>query len=242
MRFDLVTLFPEMFDAVLDYGVTSRALDKSLIDVAFWNPREYTSDAHRTVDDRPYGGGPGMVMRPEPLTSAIESAVGAQADIHGNAGPVIYLSPQGKPLDHYKVIALAALPAITLVSGRYEGIDERVIARSIDEELSIGDYVLAGGELAAMVVMEAVIRHIPGALGNSGSAAEDSFSDGLLDCPHFTRPETFRGDEVPAVLMSGDHGAIAAWRREQSLARTREKRPDLLAEISDSPVDPDVSN
>lgn len=228
MRFDLITLFPEMFDAVLDFGITSRALDSKLVEVNTFNPRDFSADAHRNVDDRPYGGGPGMVMRPEPLTAAIAAAKQSQSDAGIAPTRVIYLSPQGAPLDHKRVLSLAAEPGLTLMAGRYEGIDERVIEAEVDEEISIGDYVLAGGELAAMVVMEAVIRQLPGALGNSESAQVDSFVDGLLDCPHYTRPESFDGREVPEVLLSGDHEAIARWRAEQSLERTRKRRPDLL--------------
>lgn len=228
MRFDLITIFPEMFDAVLDFGITSRALDSKLVEVNTFNPRDFTVDAHRNVDDRPYGGGPGMVMRPEPLTAAVDAARQSQTDAGLAPTRVIYLSPQGAPLDHKRVIALAGEPGLTLIAGRYEGIDERVIEATVDEEISIGDYVLAGGELAAMVVMEAVIRQLPGALGNAASAQIDSFVDGLLDCPHYTRPESFDGRQVPEVLLSGDHEAIARWRADRSLERTQKRRPDLL--------------
>jgi tRNA (guanine37-N1)-methyltransferase len=225
IRFDCVTLFPEMFAAVTDSGVTRRALEQGLWSLALWNPRDFTSDAYRTVDDRPYGGGPGMVMLAEPLERALDAAQGAAA---GRAR-VIHLSPQGAPLDHARVAALAREPRLVLLCGRYEGIDERLLERSVDEELSIGDYVLSGGELAAMVVIDAVVRQLPGALGNECSAEEESFAGGLLDCPHYTRPETYRGGAVPAVLLSGHHAQIARWRLKQALGRTWLRRPDLLA-------------
>ncbi len=225
MRFDVVSLFAPMFDAILDYGVTSRALDAGLIEAGFHDPRDFTHDKHRSVDDRPYGGGPGMVMRPGPLVDAIEAAKAAQPA----GSSVVYLSPQGRVMDDALVAELALRPGLVLVCGRYEGIDERVIETVVDEEVSIGDYVHAGGELAAMVLMEAVIRRLPGALGNAASAVEDSFADGLLDHPHYTRPDEFRGLGVPEVLLSGDHEAIRVWRAQQALARTRDRRPDLLS-------------
>lgn len=224
MHIGVVSLFPEMFTALSDSGITGRAVQQGQVRLDFVNPRDFTRDRHRTVDDRPFGGGPGMVMKPEPLHEAIQRAR-QQA---GDGARVIYLSPQGRPLSHARVLELAALPALVLVAGRYEGIDERVIAADVDEELSIGDYVLTGGELAAMVVMDAVIRHLPGVLGHAQSAQEDSFADGLLDCPHYTRPEVWEGRLVPEVLLSGDHQRIRRWRLKQALGRTLERRPDLL--------------
>ncbi|AUM00183.1 tRNA (guanosine(37)-N1)-methyltransferase TrmD [Rhodocyclaceae bacterium] len=228
-RFDVVTLFPEMFAALTGSGITRRALDRALYEIAFHNPREFTSDAHRTVDDRPYGGGPGMVMLAEPLERAIDQAQRAQRAALGLAGPVIYLSPQGHKLDHRKVLALAAQPALVLLCGRYEGVDQRLLDRCVDEEISLGDFVLSGGELPAMVLLDAIVRQLPGALNDADSAREDSFADGLLDCPHYTRPEVYRDEAVPAVLLSGNHAAIRRWRLKQSLGRTRLLRPDLLA-------------
>ena len=229
MRFGLVTIFPEMFDALIDFGVTGRAIREGRVELGFWNPRDYAQDRHRSVDDRPYGGGPGMVMSAPPLVAAIreaKSAVGGQAS-------VVYLSPQGQRLTQARAASLSMEVALVLVAGRYEGIDERVIESAVDEEISIGDYVLSGGELPAMVLMDAVIRLLPGALGHGDSAAQDSFSDGLLDCPHYTRPEMFEGRSVPEVLMSGDHDKIRRWRLEQSRQRTRERRPDLTPGTED---------
>ncbi|MFC1603357.1 tRNA (guanosine(37)-N1)-methyltransferase TrmD [Pseudomonadota bacterium] len=224
MRFDLVTLFPEMFRALDEQGVTGRAVDRGLVDLGFWNPRDYTQDVHRTVDDRPYGGGPGMVMKVEPLKAAIEHAKAAAKP----GTPVIYLSPQGRRLDQPAAQSLAKRDGMILIAGRYEGIDERIIDCHVDEEWSIGDYVLSGGELAAMVLMDAVIRLIPGVLGDADSAEQDSHVDGLLDCPHYTRPEEIDGRAVPSVLLSGNHKAIARWRLQQSLGRTWLRRPDLI--------------
>ena len=229
MRFGLVTIFPEMFDALIDFGVTGRAIREGIVELGFWNPRDYAQDRHRSVDDRPYGGGPGMVMSAPPLLAAIreaKSAVGGQAR-------VVYLSPQGQRLTQALAASLSSEEALVLVAGRYEGIDERVVEAAVDEEISIGDYVLSGGELPAMVLMDAVIRLLPGALGHGDSAAQDSFSDGLLDCPHYTRPEMFEGRSVPEVLMSGDHDKIRRWRLEQSHQRTRERRPDLTPGTED---------
>ena len=224
MRFDLVTLFPDMFRALDEQGVTGRAVDRGLVELEFWNPRDYTQDVHRTVDDRPYGGGPGMVMKVEPLKAAIEHAkAAAKPDT-----PVAYLSPQGRRLDQTAVKGLAKRDGMILIAGRYEGIDERIIDCHVDEEWSIGDYVLSGGELAAMVLMDAVIRLIPGVLGDADSAEQDSHVDGLLDCPHYTRPEEIDGRVVPPVLLSGNHKAIARWRLQQSLGRTWLRRPDLI--------------
>ncbi len=224
MQIAVVSLFPEMFSAVSEHGITGRAVQQGLVSVSFSNPRDFTKDRHRTVDDRPFGGGPGMVMKVEPLECAIHAA----REQAGQAGRVIYLSPQGQRFDHSKAVSLAQESALVLVAGRYEGVDERLIEREVDEELSIGDYVLSGGELAAMVVMDAVIRQLPGVLGHALSAQEDSFVDGLLDCPHYTRPETYREQAVPEVLLSGDHERIRRWRLKQALGRTFERRPELL--------------
>jgi tRNA (guanine37-N1)-methyltransferase len=231
IRFDVVTLFPEMFSALTHSGISGRALESGLWSFGSWNPRDFTTDNYRTVDDRPYGGGPGMVMLAEPLEKALDAALGAQRERIGpmGGGKVIYLSPQGRKLDHEKVIELAGRAAVTLLCGRYEGIDERLIERRVDEELSIGDYVLSGGELAAMTVIDAVVRQIPGALGDGQSAVEESFVKGLLDCPQYTRPELYRGAKVPDVLMSGHHENIRRWRLQQALGRTWLRRPDLLA-------------
>lgn len=223
MRFDVVTLFPGLFEILHGQGVTGRALSKRLASVHTWNPRDYTSDVHRTVDDRPYGGGPGMLMRCQPLFDAIADARRAAP-----ASRVAYLSPQGRVLDQAAIGEIASRDGVILVAGRYEGIDERVIERCVDEEWSVGDYVLSGGELPAMVVMDAVIRLLPGALGHADSAREDSHMNGLLDCPHFTRPEVFDGMQVPSVLAGGDHAAIRRWRLQQALGRTLLRRPDML--------------
>ncbi len=224
MRIDVVTLFPEMLDAVTKSGVSGRAVDRGLLDVVRWNPRDYSRDRHRTVDDRPYGGGPGMVMMVEPLRDAIRAAK-RQAP---QGVPVIHLSPQGRVLDQAGLRELAALPGMVLVASRYEGVDERLIAAEIDQEWSIGDYVLSGGELAAMVLIDGVTRLLPGALGHEGSAEQDSFTDGLLDHPHYTRPEVIDDEPVPPVLLSGDHAAIRRWRCKQALGRTWQRRPELL--------------
>ena len=223
MRFDIVTLFPGMFDA-LSEGITGRALDKGLIELHCWNPREYTTDVHRTVDDRPYGGGPGMVMKVEPLRDAIKAARDVAPD-----SKVVYLSPQGRVLTQQAVSQMSRLSGLVLVAGRYEGVDERLLQSEIDEEWSIGDYVLSGGELPAMIMVDAITRLLPGALGHQLSAEQDSHVDGLLDCPHYTRPEEIEGRNVPDVLLSGDHAAIERWRRKQSLGRTWLRRPELLA-------------
>ena len=227
IRFDVVTLFPEMFAAVTHSGITSRALEGGLWSLQLWNPRDFTRDNHRTVDDRPYGGGPGMVMMAEPLERALAAAKEA------GGGRVVYLSPQGRRLDHRKVMELAGHGALTLLCGRYEGVDERLLRRRVDEELSIGDYVLSGGELAAMTVIDAVVRQLPGALGDGASAIEESFVEGLLDCPQYTRPEVWPagegGERIPEVLLSGHHENIRRWRLKQALGRTWLRRPDLLA-------------
>src|SRR5690554_2029850 len=226
-RIALVTLFPEMFDAVADYGITGRALDQGLWALACFNPRDYAEDRHCTVDDRPYGGGPGMVMMIQPLRAAIAEAR-CWAGEQGGGVRVIYLSPQGRVLDQRGVEYLDEIPNLVLIAGRYEGVDERLIDLEVDEEWSIGDYVLSGGELPAMVLIDALVRRIPGALGHGDSAREDSFAEGLLDCPHYTRPESYQGLVVPDVLLSGNHQRIRRWRLTQSLARTRARRPYLL--------------
>jgi tRNA (guanine37-N1)-methyltransferase len=224
IRFDCVTLFPETFAAVAEFGITRRAREEGLWSLGLWNPRDFTTDNYRTVDDRPYGGGPGMVMLAEPLAKAIAAAKAAG---QGNAR-VIHVSPQGAVLDHGKVMELSAEKQIVLLCGRYEGVDERLIESAVDEELSIGDYVLSGGELAAMVLIDAVVRQLPGALGDEASAAQESFVNGLLEAPHYTRPEVYEGRAVPEVLMSGHHERIERWRLKQSLGRTWMRRPGLL--------------
>jgi tRNA (guanine37-N1)-methyltransferase len=224
MQIAIVSLFPEMFTAVSEHGITGRAVNQGMVELSYANPRDYTVDRHRTVDDRPYGGGPGMLMKIDPL----QQAVAAAREAAGETAKVIYLSPQGQPLTHGKAVELAGEEALILVAGRYEGVDERLIEAEVDEELSIGDYVLSGGELAAMVVIDAVIRQLPGALGHEASAEQDSYADGLLDCPHYTRPEDYRGERVPDVLLSGNHEQIRRWRLKQALGRTYERRPDLL--------------
>lgn len=229
-RFDVVTIFPEMFAAIRDFGISRRAAERGLWSLNCWNPRDYTSDPHRTVDDRPYGGGPGMVMLAEPLNRAIADAKQAQEQAQGRAGKVIYLSPQGRPLDHAAVLRLAQEPSLTLLCGRYEGIDQRLIDAQVDEEVSIGDFVVSGGELPAMLLIDAIVRHLPGAMNDADSVVEDSFASGLLDCPHYTRPEAYRGEPVPAVLMSGNHAEIRRWRLMQALGATWLKRPDVLAQ------------
>jgi tRNA (guanine37-N1)-methyltransferase len=246
MWLGVVTLFPEMFRSVTDEGVVGRAVSTGVLRLNLFNPRDYTSDRHRTVDDRPYGGGPGMVMMVEPLVAAIDGAAAAWARAASSAADgspaprrpkVVYLSPQGQRLDQARVRALAAEPALILVAGRYEGVDERLIESAVDEEISIGDYVLTGGELPAMVMIDAVSRQLPGTLGNWASSVEESHLDGLLDYPHYTRPENAAGRAVPSVLLTGDHGAIARWRRQQALWRTWQRRPDLLVGRDWSPAD-----
>ena len=222
LRVDVVTLFPQMFAAVTESGITSRALEAGLWQLKTWNPRDFTTDNYRTVDDRPYGGGPGMVMLAEPLEKALDAAKAA------GAGRVVYLSPQGRKLDHRRVLELSKERAITLLCGRYEGVDERLLARRVDEELSLGDFVLSGGELAAMALIDACVRQLPGALGDEQSALEESFAAGLLDCPQYTRPETYAGERVPEVLLSGHHENIRRWRLKQALGRTWLRRPELL--------------
>lgn len=229
-RYDVITLFPEMFAALTGSGITRRARDRALYEIAFHNPRDFATDAHRTVDDRPYGGGPGMVMLAEPLQKAIRQAREAQAAALGSgSGKLIYLSPQGRRLDQALVMELAHRPGLILLCGRYEGVDQRLIDREVDEEISLGDFVLSGGELPAMVMLDAIVRQLPGALNTADSAQEDSFVDGLLDCPHYTRPEVYEDERVPDVLLSGNHAAIRRWRLKQALGRTWQRRPDLLA-------------
>jgi tRNA (guanine37-N1)-methyltransferase len=236
MWIGVITLFPEMFNAITEYGVTGRAIRNGLIEFQQWNPRDFTHDKHRTVDDRPYGGGPGMLMMVQPLRDAISAARSA-AEADGGKAKVIYLSPQGRKLDQQGVSELAQHDRLVFIAGRYEGIDERLIASDIDEEWSVGDYILSGGELPAMNVIDAVARLVPGVLGHKESAEQDSFSNGLLDCPHYTRPEvltTPQGDEmsVPKVLLSGNHEHIRLWRQEQSLLRTWTRRPELLNHLA----------
>jgi tRNA (guanine37-N1)-methyltransferase len=231
MRFDVITLFPEMFDAITQYGVTRRAAEQGKFVLHTWNPREFTRDKHRSVDDRPYGGGPGMLMLAEPLAQAIATAKQSQAQTGVVKSCVIHLSPQGRQLTHAVVKELLERnDGLILLASRYEGVDERLIRQQVDEELSIGDYVLSGGELAAMVLMDSLVRHLPGVLGDAESAQQDSFVAGLLDCPHYTRPEIFEGEGIPEILLSGHHAEIEKWRLKQALGRTWQRRPDLLAQ------------
>ena len=229
MRFDVITLFPEMFQAAR-LGVTGKALEGEQASLQLWNPRDYTEDNHRTVDDRPYGGGPGMVMKVDPLKAALQQAKDAAPD-----SQVIYLTPQGQRFDQKAAREMAQRSGIIMLAGRYEGIDERLVDCCVDEEWSIGDYVLSGGELAAMVIMDAITRLLPGVLGHAESAEQDSYMNGLLDFPQYTRPDELDGRDVPAVLLSGDHAAIGRWRLQQALGRTWLRRPDLLEqrELSD---------
>ena len=224
MHFEVVTLFPEMVTTIAEFGVVGRARRMGLMALGCENPRDHTSDVHRTVDDRPYGGGPGMVMKYEPLAAAIAAA----RERSPTGSPVVYLSPQGRVFDQAAARRMAGLPGAVLLAGRYEGIDERLIESQVDEELSLGDFVLSGGEIAAMAVIDAVVRLLPGVLGDDESAAQDSFMEGLLDCPHYTRPEEIDGHSVPDVLLSGDHAEIARWRLKQALGRTYLRRPDLI--------------
>lgn len=226
MRIDVITLFPELVEQVTGCGVVGRAAEQGLLELHCWNPRDYTRDKHRTVDDRPYGGGPGMLMKVQPLQDALTAV-----REHNGAARLVYLSPQGKLLTQKKLAQQVEQGSVIFLCGRYEGIDERLIQREVDEEWSIGDYVISGGELAAMVCIDAMTRLIPGALGHEDSAQQDSFSDGLLDCPHYTRPEEYLGDRVPGVLMNGNHREIDAWRQQQALGRTWQRRPDLLENI-----------
>ncbi len=228
LQIDVVTLFPKMFDAVTQSGITGRACDNRVYQFLPWNPRDFAANAHRTIDDRPYGGGPGMVMMVEPLKQALLAAQQRQRSVGVRKPKVIYVSPQGPLLTHQKVMSLSQEEGLVFLAGRYEGVDERVIEGYVDEEISIGDYVLSGGELAVMVVMDSVIRQLPGVLGDEQSAQQDSFVNGLLDCPHYTRPEVFDGRAVPNVLMSGNHADIMRWRLMQSLGRTQQRREDLF--------------
>jgi tRNA (guanine37-N1)-methyltransferase len=228
MQFDVVTLFPEMFTAITQSGITRRAFEQKKCELALWNPRDFTSDKHRTVDDRPYGGGPGMVMMVKPLQAAVLEAKKRQIATDLPAPRVIYLSPQGKALTHERVMQLTAEPGLVLLCGRYEAVDQRFLDTCVDEEISLGDFVLSGGELPAMALMDAVIRQLPGVLHDDASAVEDSFVNGLLDCPHYTRPEVYEGSAVPAVLMGGHHVEIEKWRRERALEATAKKRPDMI--------------
>lgn len=222
IRFDVITLFPEMFAAITQSGITGRALQAGLWQLATWNPRDFTTDNYRTVDDRPYGGGPGMVMLAEPLEKALDAARAA------GGGRVVYLSPQGRKLEQGRVMELSKEASLTLLCGRYEGVDERLLERRVEEELSLGDFVISGGELAAMALIDACVRQLPGALGDERSALEESFAEGLLDCPHYTRPELYEGRRVAAVLLSGHHAEIRRWRLKQALGRTWLRRPELL--------------
>ncbi len=230
-QYDVVTLFPEMFDAIADFGVTRRGLDEKAWELKCWNPREFAVNAYKTIDDRPYGGGPGMVMMAEPLNAAIDAAIQRQTAQGKTKPKVVYVTPQAKPITDAGIRELVKEEGLIFLCGRYEGIDERLIEARVDLEVSIGDYVLSGGELAAMVLIDAMVRLLPGVLGDGQSAVEDSFSpsrDGLLDHPHFTRPESWNGESVPPVLMSGDHAKIGTWRRKQALKRSLARRPDLL--------------
>lgn len=229
LAFDVITLFPEIFSAVTAAGITRRALDRKLWDIHCWNPRDFTEDNHRTVDDRPYGGGPGMVMLAEPLEKAIAAAKAKRGQDGKGSAKVIYFSPQGRPLTHERVLDLAAGKGAILLCGRYEGVDERLIERCVDEEISLGDFVLSGGEIPALALIDACVRQLPGALNDADSAVEDSFVAGLLDCAHYTRPETYAGMTVPDVLLSGNHEKIRRWRLKQALGRTWQRRPELLA-------------
>lgn len=225
MRFDVISLFPEMVRQAASYGVTGRAIENGLVDLAVWNPRDYTLDKHRTVDDRPYGGGPGMLMKYQPLCDAVAAAKG---QMDNNSVKVVCLTPQGKPLTQALLQQAKNYQQLVLVAGRYEGIDERFIVAACDEEWSLGDFVISGGELAALVVIDAVTRLLPGVLGDAESAVQDSYTEGLLDCPHYTRPERVDDLVVPQVLLNGNHADIARWRLKQALGRTWQRRPDLL--------------
>lgn len=240
MRFSVVTLFPEMFTAITDHGISGRAVKTGLVSLNYFNPRDYTSDRHRTVDDKPFGGGPGMLMKTEPLARAIVAARDSSVATDGDAGHTVYLSPQGRRLDQAAIQDMALRPGLVLVCGRYQGIDARVLETEVDAEWSLGDFILSGGELAAMALIDALIRLQPGALGDEDSARQDSFSAGLLHCPQYTRPRSYAGHEVPPALLSGDHSAIARWQRQQSLGITWLKRPDLLAAVALSKEDQEL--
>ncbi len=234
MQFDVVTLFPEMFAALTQSGVTRRAHEQGKWSLSLWNPRDFTTDNHRTVDDRPYGGGPGMVMLAKPLELTIAAAKQRQVDAGLPAPRVVFMSPQGKQLTHEKVVQLKAEPGLVLLCGRYEAVDQRLLDRCVDEEISLGDFVLSGGELPAMALMDAVVRLIPGVLNTDASAVEDSFVNGLLDSPHYTRPEMYEGVAVPPVLLGGNHAEIVKWRRQRMLEATSRKRPDLLVKAREA--------
>ena len=234
MQFDVVTLFPEMFAALTQSGVTRRAFEQNKCGLSLWNPRDFTSDNHRTVDDRPYGGGPGMVMMAKPLEATLNAAKQRQTDAGLPAPRVLFMSPQGKQLTHERVMALKQEPGLVILCGRYEAVDQRLLDRCVDEEISLGDFVLSGGELPAMALMDAVIRQIPGVLNTDASAVEDSFVNGLLDSPHYTRPDVYEGVGVPPVLMGGNHAEIEKWRRQRMLEATARKRPDLLVKAREA--------
>lgn len=236
MQFDVVSLFPEMFAALTQSGVTRRAHEQQRWGLSLWNPRDFTTDRHRTVDDRPYGGGPGMVMMAKPLEAAIDAAKQRQVALGLAAPRVVFMSPQGRPLTHQRVMQLKDEPGLVLLCGRYEAVDQRLLDRVVDEEISLGDFVLSGGELPAMALMDAVLRQLPGVLGDDASAIEDSFVNGLLDSPHYTRPETYEGVGVPPVLMGGNHAEIVKWRRQRMLEATARKRPDLLVKAREAGV------
>lgn len=234
MQFDVITLFPDMFAALTQSGITRRAFEQKKCSLSLWNPRDFTNDNYRTVDDRPYGGGPGMVMLAKPLEAAINAAKARQTVLGLSAPRVIYLSPQGRTLTHQRVMQLTAEPGLVLLCGRYEAVDQRLLDRCVDEEISLGDFVLSGGELPAMALMDAVIRQLPGVLNDDVSAVEDSFVNGLLDCPHYTRPEVYEGATVPPILLGGHHAEIEKWRRQQMLLVTARKRPDLIVKARDA--------
>ena len=230
MKFDVITIFPEMFEAIVRHGITRRALEEGLFELKVWDPRDFTTDNYRRVDDRPYGGGPGMVMLAEPLQAAIDAATSRQREAGVERPLVVLMSPQGERLGEDLISELAATEGMVVIAGRYEAPDERLVDRSVDREVSIGDYVTSGGELPAMVMIDCIVRRLPGSLNDAESASQDSFTAGLLDWPHYTRPEDWNGARVPDVLLSGNHAAIARWRRKQALGRTFERRPDLVDE------------
>ena len=234
MQFDVVSLFPEMFAALTQSGVTRRAFEQERWGLTLWNPRDFTTDRHRTVDDRPYGGGPGMVMMARPLEATINAAKARQVDKGLPPPRVVFMSPQGKPLTHERVMALKDEPGLVILCGRYEAVDQRLLDRIVDEEISLGDFVLSGGELPAMALMDAVVRLLPGVLGDDASAVEDSFVNGLLDSPHYTRPDVYEGVPVPPVLMGGNHAEITKWRRQRMLEATLKKRPELLGKAREA--------
>ncbi|MDB5948799.1 MAG: tRNA ((37)-N1)-methyltransferase TrmD [Massilia sp.] len=236
MQFDVVSLFPEMFTALTQSGVTRRAFEQGRWGLSLWNPRDFTTDNHRTVDDRPYGGGPGMVMLARPLEAAIGAAKQRQVALGLAAPRVVFMSPQGRALNHERVMQLKQEPGLVVLCGRYEAVDQRLLDRVVDEEISLGDFVLSGGELPAMALMDAVVRQLPGVLGDEASVVEDSFVNGLLDSPHYTRPENYEGLGVPPVLMGGNHAEIVKWRRQRMLEATARKRPDLLAKAREAGV------